>query len=452
MQFWMRVILALAGLWLVCYVYERIWGNADGLLGGLVYKNVFITLLTLAGLGFMLSLGFTVRQKNIQNLTLSIFSSLFFIILLESAGHLAIKLKLITSSPVTFRRFYLSPAIQNIKPYPVGDLEPVAGRGHVPNGSYKFMNCLGDSIYWTFNSAGANDKQRSIVNPSPDKKRIAVIGDSFMEGFIVNNANRCSNILEKQTGLEHLNFAVSGSNPLHYYLKYKSKVKDYQPDVLVVGFLPANDFETWNEAYSLVEWPIYTPYWQGKYPNYKLKYSLANINQSIIHGNHTQASLSRVIDSVYATLSFSGKLKADLLAHSSVFRLLGELNKNKYEKGRFTRFEQFTDDEWAYVRFSLTKLIGEAKGRKIILLSIPTLWDIKALKNGEKNRLDPLLTTFCRQNGIEFIPLLPDFLRYKNNPQQLYVPCDGHWSVEGEAFTADLLLHNPVYRSSVGLL
>ena len=452
--FWLSVVVTLSGFWLICYTYEHNLGNDDGLIGSVVYKNVFVALLILFGLGFLFSIGLTARQKIIQNITLSIFSALFFIVLLEGIGHLVIGLKLIKSSAFTFRRFCISSEISKIKPYPAGDLNPVSGRGHVSNGSYAFANCQGDSIHWTFNSAGANDQQRSILNPVPGKKRIALVGDSFLEGYMVNNADRCSNILEKKTGLEHLNFAVNSSNPLGYYLMFKSLVKTYKTDVLIIGFLPANDFEAQDEqhAYNLVEWPIYTPYWQGKYPNYTLKYSLASVSQSINHGNHTQASLSRVVDSVYTVLPVSDKLKADVLAHSSLARLLGELNAKKYRDGQFTKFEQFTDDEWHYVTYSLQKLIDEAKGKQILLLSIPTLWDIKALKNGKTNRVDPLLAEFCRRNRINFIPLTPAFLDYKGNPQQLYVPCDGHWSVWGESYAADVLFHHPVYRSLVGLL
>lgn len=190
----------------------------------------------------------------------------------------------------------------------------------------------------------------------------------------------------------------------------------------------------------------------GAYPNYTLHYSLANVTQSIFHGNHTQASLLKVIDSVYTSLPLTGKLKANLLGNSSTFRLLGELNANSYKEGQITKFEQFTDNEWNYVSYSLTKLIDEAKTKKVIILSIPTLWDLKALKNGKPNRIDPLLAKFCRQKGVDFIPLTPSFLAYKGDPAQLYVACDGHWSARGESFAADILFHHPIYRASVGLL
>ena len=270
---------------------------------------------------------------------------------------------------------------------------------------------------------------------------------------MVNNSDRLSTILEQKTGLEHLNFAVNSSSPINYYLTYKSIVKAYNTDILIVGFLPANDFESYTEekVYKLVDWPVYNPYWQGSYPDYKLKYSLASINQSIFYGNHTQVSLLKVVDSVYSALTLPAKLKADFCANSSILRLLSEMKARRYKEGQFSIYEQFNNDDWNYVSYSLEKLIKEAKGKKVIILSIPTLWDLNALKRGKVNRIDPLLAKFCHNNGVEFIPLASAFMAYKGNLEQLYVPCDGHWSVQGEAYAADVLFHNPVYHSLVSV-
>ncbi|GAB3960501.1 hypothetical protein GCM10028805_57990 [Spirosoma harenae] len=443
----------LLGVWLICYIYDHFWGNNDGLLANVAYNNLVALFLRLALVGWLLILALTVPVKMVQNLALSVLSSIFFLGLLEAIGHLVIGLNLITSAPLAFRRFYIFPGICNLKPYPAGDLHPVTGRSHVPNGSFCFTNCLGDSIRWTYNSAGSNDKQRDVDNPDPAKKRIAFLGDSFLEGYMVNNPKRLSNLLEQQTGLEHLNFAVYSSGPIHYYLTYKTIAKAYGADVVIVGFLAANDFEIYSthQAYQQVDWPQYIPYWQGVYPHYTLRYSLANVDQSILHGNHTQASLLKVVDSVYASLPFGSKLKADFLTHSSIIRVVDALNTKAYREGSFTKYEQFSELEWQYVSYSLTKLIQEARGKKVLLLSIPTLWDLKALKRGKVNRLDPLLANFCQQQGALFIPLAPTFLASKQTLQTFYVPCDGHWSAEGEAHVAAALIDNPIYRSLVGL-
>lgn len=450
-RFFLGLTATLLSVWIICYTYDHVRGNADGFLGNIVYTTVFSMLLSVTGVGFLLSLGLTVRQKIIQNLALFTLSGLFFLVLLDGIGHLVLALKLVTSSPFAFRRFYISPEIGNIKPFPAGDLNSVTGRSHVPNGFYQFRNCEGDSIRWLFNSAGSNDRERSVSNPDPTKKRVALVGDSFLEGFMVNTNKRLSTLLEQKTGLEHLNFAVNSSSPINYYLTYKRIVKAYNADILIVGFLPANDFESYRESksYGLVDWPVYNPYWQGTYPNYQLRYSLASVDQSICYGKHTQVSLRKVVDSVYSVLTLSARLKADFCANSSILRLLSERKARGYKAGQISSYEQFNEDDWHYASYSLIKLIQEAEGKKVIILSIPTLWDLTALKRGKVNRIDPLLAQFCHQNGVDFIPLASSFLAYKGNLAQLYVPCDGHWSVQGEAYAADVVFHHPVYQALV---
>lgn len=432
-----------------CYGYDQLWGNADRLIRGIAYQNVIGTLLWLNLISLGFGLGLTSRQNSIQNGSLALLSVVVCLLVLEGVGHLIMAVGRIPTLPITFRRFYISPHAASIRPFPAGDLDPVVGRLHAPNGNDTFITCQGDTICWTYNAVGAHDKQRQLVNPDPAKKRIALVGDSFMEGYMVNTGDRCSSILERKTGLEHLNFAVNGSNPVHYYLMYKSVAKAFGADVLIIGFLPANDFEILDEriAYKRVEYPQYNPYWQGAYPHYTLKYSLANVSQSIFHGKNTQASLLNVVDSVYSRLSMGDKFKADVLANSSLLRLAEAFTMKRYRNGQFTKYEQFTEEEWQYVSYSLSKLIEEAKGKKVLIVSIPTLADLIALKHGTPNRLDPLLAKFCQEQKVDFIPLVPSFLAYKGNLAHLYIECDGHWSAKGESFAADALLRHPAYCS-----
>ncbi|MBD2753692.1 SGNH/GDSL hydrolase family protein [Spirosoma validum] len=450
-RFWALLTCVLFVSLAFCYVYDQVWGNADRLISGVAYQNVFSTLFWLDILSLGFGIGFTSRKNSVQNGSLALLSGMVCLLVLEGVGYLILIVKHIQTPPITFRRFYIPSGVASIRPFPAGDLDPVAGRLHVPNGYDTFVTCQDDTIHWSYNAAGAHDRQRQLINPDLTKKRIAIVGDSFLEGYMVNTSDRCSSILERKTGLEHLNFAVNGSNPVHYYLMYKRVAKAYAADVLIIGFLPANDFEILDEriAYRRVEHPQYNPYWQGVYPNYTLHYSLANVSQSIFHGNTTQASLLNVVDSVYATLSLGDKFKADVLAHSSLFRLADALTVKRYRNGQFTKYEQFSEEEWHYVSYSLTKLIAEAKGKKVLIVSIPTLADLTALKKGTPNRIDPLLANFCQEKGVNFIPLAPSFLAYKGNLGNLYIECDGHWSAKGESFAADALLRHPIYCSLI---
>ena len=82
--------------------------------------------------------------------------------------------------------------------------------------------------------------------------RIALLGDSFIYGFGVNEEEVISTLLEdelrdtsQQDGIdfEVLNFAVSGFGQAEELVTYQQRVKSYQPDEVVI-FYYNNDI--WN--------------------------------------------------------------------------------------------------------------------------------------------------------------------------------------------------------------
>jgi len=87
--------------------------------------------------------------------------------------------------------------------------------------------------------------------------RIAVLGDSFVWGIGVNDQSRFTEILERLLpGSEVLNFGVSGYGPIQYYLLL-DKVISFRPDLVILSFCLANDFED-NVFYE--RYGYYKPY------------------------------------------------------------------------------------------------------------------------------------------------------------------------------------------------
>lgn len=447
------IALLIGLIYLVLYGYDsRSPGGADGLVNRYAYHNIVRLAGALWLVGFLLYLGLTARRKAIQNTALSITTTVVLLLLLEAGAHALIGAGVFGRVGIEFRRYYINPMIgdPNRKPLFWGDFSEQTGRWRAARRTYSALNCAGDSVFRQTNSVGASDRERTVQKNSPDQKRVLVLGDSFMEGMLTNYNNRVSNRLEVATGREHLNFAVNGSSPLNYYLVYKSIAKRFEHDVVLVGLLPANDFQDYTpaEAYKLVEWPIYRPYWAGQYPRYALKYSLNSIGQSISRDDRMPAELLKTVDSVYSHLPFADQVKADVLLNSGLYRVVQQLSgRMAITNGRITRYEQFSEADLTYMRHSLDQLVREAKGKKVVFLTIPIQNDIDALRNGRKNHLDDRLRQFCHQRGILFIPLLPEFLAYKGNVADLYVACDGHWSEKGERFVSEVLLKNPEYQS-----
>ena len=111
-------------------------------------------------------------------------------------------------------------------------------------------------------------------------------------------------------------------------------------------------------------------------------------------------------------------------------------------------FESYPKDKWATFSYSLKKLIEETKGKQVIVLTIPTLKDVKLYQKNRKNTLSVKMNKFCKENIVHYIDLLPFFDTVKN-PDELYVECDGHWNEKGERLAADLILKHPIYQKVI---
>lgn len=442
-------IAVLIGLvWGILYAYDTFSPRADGLINGYAYGRIVRLIYTIWLVSVLLYLGIVSRRKLIQNWALSITTTAVLLLLLEFGAHGLLRLDTFGPVVTEFRRYHVDPSMASREPLFWGDFNEYTGRWRMPHTSYSALYCGGDSVFRHTNSVGARDRERTRQKSGPGQKRVIILGDSFMEGMLVNDSSRLSNQLEAATGREHLNFAVNGSSPINYYLVYKHIAKQFEHDVVMVGLLPANDFQDYTpaEAYTLVEWPIYRPYWQV--PDYTLKYSLSNIDQSISRNHRMPVKLLKTVDSVYSHLSFADQVRANVLSNSGLYKLSQKLaGRVATTSGRMTRYDQFSDAEFDYMCHSLDQLANEANGKKVVFLSIPIQNDVDAIRNGKKNRLDDRLRAFCHQRGILFVPLLPYFLAYKGNLADLYVTCDGHWSKKGERFVSDILLRNSQYQA-----
>lgn len=335
-----------------------------------------------------------------------------------------------------------------------GDFSEVFGRWRLPNDSIQKLRCEDNSVLkYQTNSFGARDKERSQYN-NTSKKRIIMLGDSFIEGIMVNTRDRLSDLLEKNTGNEHLNFAIVGASPINYYLIYKSLAKKLSHDVVIIGILPANDFEDFSEegTIGLINYPIYRPYWKKSGNKYNLKYSLASINQS--YGSlaiYDKPSLIYATkDSVYRTLSFGQKLLIELRSSSYVFGFIGEMvSKQARDKYNQTSiFEEYPKEKWPEFSYSLEKLLEESKEKKVLVLTIPILKEIKIYQKNHKNELAPKMASFLKNKGVSYIDLLP-ILAKNQEPESLYQSCDGHWNENGEKFVSETLLKHPVYQEII---
>jgi hypothetical protein len=456
LKFWQKYKVLCVCLFLYLFVQSLnlIDNNHDGIIRNISINHLIKYVIFSIGLIIVILLGAKSSRSYIKNISFSIFLFIFFWLFLEVVSWGMGKV-----GAYKFREPNNALLLVNVnvetshRPF-WGDFNEVFGKWRLPNDSLQKLRCDDNKIlHYQTNSVGARDKERSFKNTT-NTTRIAIMGDSFIEGIMVNTNERCSDILEASTGKQHLNFGINGTSPINYYLIYKELAKKYEHDVVIIGILPANDFQDFSDGddLGLINFPIYRPYWKNTSHGYELKYSLASINQA--YGSKMNYDKPNKIyatkDSVYQTLSIGGKLQSELQSNSYIVGLVSEIVKDK-AMAKFSEssiFEEYPKDKWATFSYSLEKLFEEAKGKKILVLTIPILKDIQIYQKNHKNTLAPKMASFLQEKGVEYIDLLP-ILANEKNPEQFYHTCDGHWNEKGEKNAANILMKNAIYQKLI---
>ena len=115
------------------------------------------------------------------------------------------------------------------------------GHFHKPNAEgYWYRYRDGSKFYVRINSFGLSDAEREIRKTRP---RIALIGDSTIEGWEADERDRVQHALERRLDgrFEVLNFGVRGYGTDQTYLLFTTTGVRFTPDVVVYTFC-VNDF------------------------------------------------------------------------------------------------------------------------------------------------------------------------------------------------------------------
>lgn len=123
--------------------------------------------------------------------------------------------------------------------YEFYQFDPVLGWSNAPNTTGTFQRDE-FSYRMRINRHGMRDRDVS-VEPPPDRLRVAVLGDSFVWGIGVADAERFTERLAAIGPYDVLNFGVSGYGPLQHLLML-DRVLEFRPAVVVVAFCLDNDF------------------------------------------------------------------------------------------------------------------------------------------------------------------------------------------------------------------
>ena len=299
------------------------------------------------------------------------------------------------------------------------DINPAFGVWHRPNGHFIHKSgCY--SVAYDTNSYGARDVERTLHSSAP---RTIVLGDSMIEGIGQPADRRLTNILEKDTGQEFLNFGTGGNfGPLQYALLYKTMASNFDHNLVLVGVVPDNDFHDMDFAY----WKAHG--WNGQYrPYYADDLSVFydghfNPNAGESLWDHTEAILRAYLASYHVGLFVDSRLYWRKLSPYSGY--------HDYNNVDIARLEKALDD---------IKATADQHGAKMAVFLIPHAIDFQRVHKTRTNPLGPLIERWGKQQDVPVKDLLPEMDAMSGGDFLSYSLCDGHWSVRGGTVAAKIL-------------
>jgi hypothetical protein len=338
------------------------------------------------------------------------------------------------------------------------DVNPDFGVWHPPYSSTRHTKSCFDVTYRS-NSHGARDRERTLQS---DRRRIVVLGDSMTEGFGVDDAQRFTSVLERETGIEHLNFGTSGSfGTIQYWLLYKTLASKFSHSAVVIGMIPENEF--WENDYEYgkqVYSERYRPYLTGEYPNYRLVYYRDTLEQSMYRDRggwlgFAQRLLAEFTYSYNALAYFKQLIavRANPAAtkdHTAREKEFFKASPSVTDAAKpYSGFYDFRKDQLDIVKYTLEQIKQLAGDRQVVIALLPSRASFRRYDPAAP--VTPLaaeLGRFAEANGIQLVDLLPDIYRHATDWNSLILPCDGHWNSQGHAAAAQYLRAalTPLYR------
>jgi hypothetical protein len=308
------------------------------------------------------------------------------------------------------------------------------GAWHKPSSTATHIdNCF--SVAYRSNSYGARDRERSVA---ADTKRAIMLGDSFVEGFAVDEEARLSNLLERDLGIEILNFGMTHFGPLQYQILYENLAKGFDHDAVLIGFLPENDFTDNDPGFASAK-----PDFTSRYIPY--------------YGEHGEVFYPRPRPSPSEPSPFAKQYDRDNPETRTFIQNLSRLfwafglyrdlryNMTVLEYPRPTSYVgYFEPDSMRIARVSdtLIAIKDVASPRPVVVVFFPdyTSWSyVVGHPGSEQHSAVAGMRAVLERHGIMTIDLLELWLQRGLDREALYLPCDGHWNAAGHRAAFEVL-------------
>jgi hypothetical protein len=288
------------------------------------------------------------------------------------------------------------------------------------------------------NSFGMPGKEYSIIKQQ-NVFRIALLGDSFVEGFSTREEDSIAVMLEEHMNesaagkIEVLNFGCSSFSPsLEYYLLQRF-VEKFSPDMVVLLFHVTDVSNDW------------------EYEKYKV---LDKNGRTVGINGHTDKG------GLYTTLEKSVFLRA-VVQKIKLIKRLRRLDVDKEYHLTDSYFAMFKDEyseldqkAWELTQSYITLIRewADNAGVPFLIVAIPVGSQVEALvmnsgekskfpqdwQNLESTKMQDILFTWAKNTETDYLDLLPYAKAYKENNKNeiLFYPQDQHFTLFGNRVAA----------------
>lgn len=324
--------------------------------------------------------------------------------------------------------------------------DPVLGARHIP----------GKKVTWRmegfssdrFNEHGMRDVPHAVAKPSATR-RIAVLGDSAVEGLQVPLEDTFCRVLERLLNessrndgdgktTEVLNFSCAGYGTAQQLVQYQRQIRKFDPDIVVLMYNRGDAIESVVDPRfpsSAEPRPYYYFDAEGKLSQDD---SVLKANAAKLHEGPVMAFLRRYsrIYGVFSQANFN--LTINEPKYYKLKRALEDLTR---KGGAVPKPKYPLQDANKVARALIEELAREVKadGHRFMLAMFPN-----TVNDPELRQQTAVFQKMGQEQGFGFVDLTEDFTNQPNMLQTLFVKY--HFSSEGHEVVARHL-EQSIYRS-----
>ena len=307
------------------------------------------------------------------------------------------------------------------------DLDRGFGAWHYPDVEFLHKSSCFEVRYRS-NSYGARDRERSTL--AEGRRRFVVLGDSYAEGWGVDDEDRVTDVLEAATGIEFLNFASAGHGSIQEWLLYERFGDQFEHSDVIILMLPDNDFADNDPAYFAPT--QYRPYLRRVGDDFEVYYT-TSWYLAYRRGVRSQSriSLNRLLNRLYTA--------------NLVFGFATRRPAPQTKAADRRPYDDFSEEGLEVLLHTYRKIREAAGVRNVYLFTIPRHRDFEQyLESGYDFRIVAALSDFAdRFDNFYYRDLMPEFVEHLGDGRKPYkrffLPCNAHWSPLGHRIAADAI-------------